>query len=75
MANDPTSRIEKLEIELAHQQRVTEQLNEVVTEQTRQLMRLARSVEQLTKQVVELRKRPDASEPTPTLEDEKPPHY
>ena len=75
MANDPTSRIEKLEIELAHQQRVTEQLNEVVTEQTRQLMRLARSVEQLTKQVVELRKRPDASEPAPTLEDEKPPHY
>jgi uncharacterized coiled-coil protein SlyX len=73
--SEPNARIEKLEIELAHQQRVTEQLNEVVTEQTKELLRLARSVAQLSKQVVELRKRPDSSEPAPTLEDEKPPHY
>jgi uncharacterized coiled-coil protein SlyX len=72
---DPVIRIERLEMELAHQQRVTEQLNEVVTEQTKELLRLSRAFDRLTKQVVELRKQPAGNEPSPTLEDEKPPHY
>lgn len=69
------ARLEKLEIELVHQQRVTEQLNEVVTEQTKELMKLRRALELLTKQFVELRKRPQGNETPPTLEEEKPPHY
>lgn len=72
---DAQHRIEKLEVTLAHQQRLIEQLNEVVTEQTKQMLRMGRTLDQLTKQVVELRKRPALTEPQPTLEDEKPPHY
>jgi SlyX protein len=72
---DSEARIEKLEIELVHQQRVTEQLNEVVTEQTKELLRLGRAFDRLSKQIAELRKRPTGAETPPTLEDEKPPHY
>jgi uncharacterized coiled-coil protein SlyX len=72
---DAQHRIEKLEVALAHQQRLIEQLNEVVTEQTKEMLRMGRTLDQLTKQVVELRKRPTSTEPQPTLEDEKPPHY
>lgn len=72
---DSDARLEKLEIELVHQQRVTEQLNEVVTEQTKELLRLGRAFDRLSKQVVELRKQPTAAETPPSLEDEKPPHY
>jgi len=67
-------RIERLEFELAHQQRITEQLNEVVTEQNRQLFRIGRDLDQLKKQITDLKQRP-TSDPAPTLEDEKPPHY
>jgi uncharacterized coiled-coil protein SlyX len=69
------SRIEKLEIELVHLQRFTEQLNQVVAEQSSDVLKLTRTVDRLTKHVTELRKRPDSSEPPPTLEEEKPPHY
>jgi len=72
---DSDARIEKLEIEWVHQQRVTEQLNEVVTEQTKELLRLGRAFDRLSKQIVELRKQPTGNETPPTLEDEKPPHY
>lgn len=72
---DSDARIEKLEIELVHQQRVTEQLNEVVTEQTKELLRLGRAFDRLSKQIVELRKQPTGNQTPPTLEDEKPPHY
>ncbi len=68
-------RIDKLEFELVHQQRITEQLNETVTEQCSELLRLGRAVDRLTGQFAELRKRPSTSEPSPTLEEEKPPHY
>jgi len=73
--NDLQNRIERLEFELAHQQRATEQLNEVVTQQSKELMRMSRLMDQLTKQLVELKKRPQATESAPTLEEEKPPHY
>ena len=68
-------RIDKLEFELVHQQRITEQLNETVTEQCSELLRLGRAVDRLTRQFTELRKRPSTTEPSPTLEEEKPPHY
>ncbi len=68
-------RIEKLEFELVHQQRTTEQLNEIVVEQTRELMRLQRAIDRLAKQLDDVRKAPSDSLPPPTLEEEKPPHY
>ena len=73
--NDPIRRIEKLEIELVHVQRVNEQLNEIVAEQSKETLRLSRIVDRLLAQVTELRKRPDAASAPPSLEDEKPPHY
>lgn len=68
-------RIDKLEFELVHQQRITEQLNETVTEQTKELLHLGRVVDRLARQFADLRKSPGTTEPAPTLEDEKPPHY
>ncbi len=68
-------RIDKLEFELVHQQRITEQLNETVTQQTKELLHLGRVVDRLTRQFAELRRRPGAAETAPTLEEDKPPHY
>ncbi len=64
----------RLEIGLAHQQRLCEQLNEVVTSQTRSIMQLERAIGQLKKQFAELqseRKQDARGEP----DQEKPPHY
>lgn len=66
-------RVTELEISLAHQQRLCEQLNEVVTEQTRKLMHLERLIPRLEEQLRELQNwRKSAQEPLP---DERPPHY
>ena len=67
-------RLERLEVELAHQQRTTDQLNEVVSEQAVELLRLERAVKRAAKQIDELRTKTDKAEPT-DLADEKPPHY
>ncbi len=73
---DPlTKRIDSLEIELAHNQRTVEQLNQVVTAQSQELLKLSRVIDRLDKQLSELRRRPDSSIGPPTLEEEKPPHY
>jgi SlyX protein len=67
------ARITELEIGLAHQQRLCEQLNEVVTSHTREIMQLERLVGELKKQLNEVRNQP---KPEPALpQDEKPPHY
>lgn len=68
-------RVERLEMEVAHQQRVTEQLNEVVSLQSLDIMRLQRVNEQLVKQIEQLRLRGNEEETVVSLEDEKPPHY
>jgi uncharacterized coiled-coil protein SlyX len=68
-------RVERLEMELAHQQRVTDQLNEAVSIQSLDILRLQRVNEQLIKQIEELRQGNDESEEAINLEDEKPPHY
>jgi uncharacterized coiled-coil protein SlyX len=66
------SRIEKLEFHLAHQQRLCEQLNEVVVEHTQQLMRYERALFRLEEQVKTLREqRKETVDPGI----EKPPHY
>jgi uncharacterized coiled-coil protein SlyX len=75
MSVDPTSdrqRITELECQLAHQQRLCEQLNEVVIEHTQQLMRLERVILRLEEQLKTLREqRKEVFDPSL----EKPPHY
>jgi len=68
-------RVERLEMEVAHQQRVTDQLNEVVSIQSLDILRLQRVNEQLMKQIEELRLGNNGADEAIDLEDEKPPHY
>jgi uncharacterized coiled-coil protein SlyX len=65
-------RIAKLETLLAHQQHLWEQLNEVVTDQAGELLRLRRALGRFESQLEELQEKPSA--PADPL-DEKPPHY
>ncbi len=67
-------RLDRLEMELAHQQRTTDQLNDVVTEQSVELLRLQRALKQAAKQIDEIRTKAEKAEPV-DLADEKPPHY
>lgn len=65
-------RIDELEFQLAHQQRLCEQLNEVVTEHTHQLLRYQRVLVTLEDQLKQVRERhKEAFDPRA----EKPPHY
>lgn len=66
-------RVEELEVALAHQQRLCEQLNEVVTAQTEELMKLTKLIPALQAQLRELKAAAGSRGPTPV--DEKPPHY
>lgn len=66
------NRVTELEIQLAHQQRICEQLNEVVVDHTQQLMRYERVLLRLEDQMKMLRdQRKEVFDP----EQEKPPHY
>jgi uncharacterized coiled-coil protein SlyX len=72
---DPSSadkRISELEFQLAHHQRLSEQLNEVVVAHTQQIMRLERALLRCEDQIKTLREqRKEAFDPGL----EKPPHY
>ncbi|MCA9134126.1 MAG: SlyX family protein, partial [Planctomycetales bacterium] len=70
---DSAARITELEIALAHQQRLCEQLNEVVSAHTQELMRFARQVVELERKLNQLREQ--RKEPQFNPVDEKPPHY
>ena len=63
----------ELEIQMAHVQRLYEQLNEVVTEQSGRIDLLERRCHQLQTQYKELKERQPESGLDPL--DEKPPHY
>lgn len=66
------SRVTELEIQLAHQQRICEQLNEVVTEHTQSMMRYERVILRLEEHIKLLRdQRKEQFDPR----EEKPPHY
>ncbi|MCG8649515.1 MAG: SlyX family protein [Pirellulales bacterium] len=65
-------RLTELEVQLSHVQRLYEQLNDVVTEQTMAADRAQRRVEELERQVRRLKEK--VQEPEDPL-DEKPPHY
>ena len=65
-------RIDELEFQLAHHQRLGEQLNEVVTEHTQQILRMERLILRLEDQIKTVRDQ--RKEPfDPGIE--KPPHY
>ncbi len=63
----------ELEELLAHQQRLLDQLNSVVTEQGAELHKLRREFEAL--RVVALRLTEQVNAGSPNLPHEKPPHY
>ncbi len=72
MTRSPEQRITDLEMELAHVQRLYEQLNEVVTQQARERDQLERRFQQLLGQFKALKeKQAETFDPL----DEKPPHY
>ncbi len=68
-----TSRLIELEMALAHQQRLCEQLNEIVTAHSLELLGLRRLMSELHGRVKELRELPKQSPSEP--HEEKPPHY
>ena len=70
--SDLSGRVTELEIQLAHVQRLYEQLNEVVTEQAMQADRRQRELAQLREQIKQLKQKPTEAV---DLQDEKPPHY
>ena len=68
-----SSRLAELEMALAYQQRLCEQLNEIVTAHSQELLGLKRSVAELQGRMKELREQP--KEPPAEPHEEKPPHY
>ncbi len=77
VARDPgaahATRLTELEMSLAYQQRLCEQLNEIVTAHSQELLALKRNVAELQGRLRELREQ--RKEPPPAPLDEKPPHY
>jgi SlyX protein len=75
-ADDPATsrptgdRFTELEIALAHQERVTEELNEVVREQAGRLDRLERTLAALARRLAAMEEAPEAPEA-----DAPPPHW
>lgn len=67
------SRLTELELALAYQQRLCEQLNEIVTAHSQELLGLKRLVAELQGRVKEIREQ--RKEPQSEPHEEKPPHY
>ena len=65
-------RLIQLETQLAHQQHVCDQLNEVIVDQAKRIMKLERTVVQIETQ---LRDSLATTREIRDLADEKPPHY
>ncbi len=72
MLMDNATRVIELEVQLAHTQREVEQLNEVVTEQARQLDRVVRLVRRFAEKLDSFNTKIEEKR---DLLDEKPPHY
>lgn len=68
-------RLEHLEIELVHQQRATEQLDSVIQELSKEILRLSRQHDRVLKKLDDLNAAKTAEPYVLNLEDEKPPHY
>lgn len=67
------SRLTELEMAQAYQQRLCEQLNEIVSVHSQELLGLKRLVAELQGRVKELREQ--RKEPQADPQEEKPPHY
>ena len=67
------ARLEELEISVAHQQRLLEQLNEVLVTHSQAMLKLEKTIPKLEAEIKELRQ--VAASKTESLPDEKPPHY
>jgi len=72
MSSAGNDRMTELEMQLAHLQRLYEQLNQVVTAQSLESSRMERRIVQLQNQLKELKAKP-LPESNPL--DDKPPHY
>lgn len=72
MAKSSEERITHLEIQLAHTERTCEQLNEVVTQISRDAQEQGRLIKRMVEQIKDLKNKADESD---VDEDEKPPHY
>jgi len=70
MTEELTSRVEKLEIDLAHAQRVIDDLNAIVVDQGRTIDKMSRHLVAMTDQLEEI-----AENALPAPGNEKPPHY
>lgn len=70
MSSELESRIEQLEIDLAHANHTIDELNSVVVDQGQQIDRLTRKLIKMTDQVEEL-----IETTLPAHQIEKPPHY
>lgn len=66
-------RLVELEIRLTYQQRLIDELNGVVSEQTMKIMRLEKKFGEVAQQQDQLRLQ--LNEQLPNLPHEKPPHY
>lgn len=65
-------RLIEVEMQLAHQQRLTEQLDEVIRQQDKRLHAIMQRLSKLSDQVLEIQEVPfEQRKP----EEEKPPHY
>ncbi|MDE1173678.1 MAG: SlyX family protein [Parvibaculaceae bacterium] len=67
----PGERIDALEMHLAHQDQIVEELNKTIAMQWRQIDELTRKLTQLGKHVLELEDKAGAMPPV----DRPPPHY
>ena len=74
MSSPIEKRLQALEINVAHLQRLNEQLNEVLTQQSFEAEKVARRLERLETQVKDFKEKQRAGETLDPL-DEKPPHY
>lgn len=70
---DIEQRVVQLEIKLTYQQKLIEELNAVVTDQTLRLMQMEKKLHKLTEQ--QLLVQAQMLEQLPNLPNEKPPHY
>lgn len=70
MTSDHETRLEKLEIDLAHASHTIDELNSVIIEQGRQIDRLTRRMMEMTDQVEEI-----IDTVLPRHPVDKPPHY
>ncbi len=73
LSQDLPAKIIELEMALAYQQRLCEQLNEVVVDHSRQLLVMQRAVSALEGRVKDLKDQRKEQPLDP--EQEKPPHY